>query len=279
MSGGGDGVDGTEGPLPRLSASRLDDDRFERAARLGWFDLGRVRAARVLVVGCGAIGNELVKDLALSGFGHLDLVDMDHVVRSNLPRSALFTTEDADLGRPKAEALAAAARRLDPACVAVAHVMPIEKVADEVWRDCDLVLTGVDNIGARVFANARARAAGKPLVDSGTRGTIGKVQVVLPDRGACLECGMNRTHMQIASRRNSCTGRDVTFFEPKLAADLATTAIVAAIQTREALKLVHGRLESVLTNLFYYDGMSNVSEVLEVAQNPGCPHHVREGPP
>lgn len=265
--------------MTRLTASRLDDERFDRAARLGWFDLDRLRRTRVLVVGCGAIGNELVKDLALSGFGRLDLVDMDKVVRSNLPRCALFTPEDADSGRPKAEALAAAARRLDPACDARAHVMPVEKVADDLWAGSDLVLTGVDNIGTRVFANARARVASRPLVDAGTRGTVGKVQVVLPDRGPCLECGMNRTHMAIASRRNSCTGRDVTFFEPKLAADLATTAIVAAVQAREALKIAHGRLESVLTNLFYYDGMSNVSEVLEVAVNPGCPHHVHtEGP-
>lgn len=258
---------------PRTAADALDEDRFDRANRLGWFDLARLRRSRALVVGCGAIGNEVVKNLALTGVGRLDLVDMDVVVPSNLPRCALFTVEDAEKRRAKAEALAAAARRLDAECVALAHAVRVEEAPEALFRDADVVLSCLDNVGARVMLNARALAAGRPLVDAGTRGMVGKVQVVLPGDGPCLECGMNRTHMALASRRLSCTGKDVTFFEPKLAADLPTTALVSAVQAREAVKILHGRYETVLTHLLYVDGNTNAVEVLEVPRNPACPHH------
>lgn len=262
-----------DGPPARLDASQLDESRFDRAARLGWFDLARMRRSRALVVGCGALGNEVVKNLALAGVGHLDLVDMDHVVPSNLPRCALFTADDARERRGKAETLAAAARRLDPACRAEAHARRVEDVPEELFAAADVILGCLDNIGARVFVNARAALVARPLIDGGTRGTIGKVQAFLPGRTACLECGMNRTHMDVVAQRASCTGKDAHVFEPKLAADLPTTAIVAAVQAREAIKIVHGQWDRSLTGVFYYDGLANVSEVLELPLNPACPRH------
>lgn len=257
----------------RLSASALDEERFERAARLGWFDLARMRASRALVVGCGALGNEVVKNLALSGVGKIDLVDMDVVVPSNLPRCSLFTAEDARGRRRKADVLAAAAQRLDAECRARSWPVAVDEVPPEVFASADVILSCLDNIGARVFLNARATTVGRPLVDAGTRGTIGKVQVVIPGRTACLECAMNRTHMAVVAQRNSCTGKDVRVFEPKLAADLPTTALVSAIQAREAIKILHGMWDRCQTGVFYYDGLANVSEVLDLDVNPACPRH------
>jgi len=67
-----------------------DDDRLDRARRIGWVDLEKVASSRILVVGAGALGNEAVKDLVLFGFRRIDVLDMDTVVRSNLNRCVLF---------------------------------------------------------------------------------------------------------------------------------------------------------------------------------------------
>jgi molybdopterin/thiamine biosynthesis adenylyltransferase len=96
---------------------------------LGWFDLSRMRASSVLLVGAGALGNEASKNLVLSGVGRLTIVDPDRVTRSNLHRCALFLENDAIAARPKAEALADALSRLDPevrprALVATVDTLP-----------------------------------------------------------------------------------------------------------------------------------------------------------
>jgi hypothetical protein len=74
-------------------------------------------------------------------------------------------------------------------------------------------------------------------------------------------------------KRFSCTGTDITFFEQKMAAEITTTAIVAAIQVRETLKVVSGHADKTVRNLFYYDGKRNVADELEIELNPDCPHH------
>ena len=64
---------------------------------LSWFDTERVRNARVLVVGAGALGNEVLKNLALFGVGNIYVVDYDTIEYSNLTRSILFREEDAGM--------------------------------------------------------------------------------------------------------------------------------------------------------------------------------------
>jgi len=78
-----------------LSVNETDQDRFHRAKLMEWFSIEKVQSAGVLVVGCGALGNEVAKNLVLEGFKNITLVDMDRVVRSNLNRCVFFTEEDA----------------------------------------------------------------------------------------------------------------------------------------------------------------------------------------
>jgi hypothetical protein len=73
--------------------------------------------------------------------------------------------------------------------------------------------------------------------------------------------------------RFSCTGKDVVFHEPRLAAEITTTSVVSAIMVREALKVVSGRMDMLISNVFYYDGQRNQSEELEIQLNPNCPVH------
>ncbi|MEA2054199.1 MAG: ThiF family adenylyltransferase [Candidatus Thermoplasmatota archaeon] len=255
-----------------LKVGAIDEDKYERSKRLGWFKLDKVKKAKVLVVGAGALGNETCKDLVLSGFRNITLVDMDYVVMSNLNRCIFFSDGDARKKRNKAEVVAEKLKMLDESVNVRAFVSKIEDFPDDFIPSHDIVLGCLDNILARLHVNAHSYFHNVPYIDGATRGLIGKVQIVIPPETSCLECGMNSTHNKIRNLRYSCTGRNISFFEPKLAADVNTTSIVSAVQVQEALKIVHGR-DNLIKNIFYYDGNRNFSDVMELPINPACPHH------
>lgn len=257
----------------RLRTDSIDADRWERSRRIDWLDMENVASSRVMVIGAGALGNEAIKNLVLSGVRHVDLVDMDHVVRSNLNRCVFFREEDASRGALKAEVVACRAMEMDPGAEVRPLVGRVEDLPDEVWRSCDIVLGCLDNIAARLHVNSHAYYYGKAYVDGGTRGTTGKVQVVIPPSTPCLQCAANRTHYKTLDLRHSCTGADVTFYQPKIAAEITTTAIIAAVQVREALKALSGQEDRCLKNIAFYDGLAGHWEELELSVDPTCPNH------
>jgi molybdopterin/thiamine biosynthesis adenylyltransferase len=256
-----------------LSPGELDGDRLDRSRRVGWIDIEAFRTKRCLVVGAGALGNEVVKDLMLSGFGKVTIVDMDHVVLSNLNRCMFFKPDDVERRRNKAEALSDRAGYLNPEAEIVALDSRIEDVPDAVLEGQDLIFGCLDNVGARLHANAHAFHRGIPYLDGGTLGTRGKVQVVLPPDGPCLQCATNRTHAKMLEKRFSCSGSVVSYYQPKLAAEITTTAVIAALQVREGLKIASGRRDACIANVLFYDGLRNTTDVLEVPLDPECPVH------
>ncbi|UCE90923.1 MAG: ThiF family adenylyltransferase [Methanobacteriota archaeon] len=251
----------------------VDDDRLDRSRRVEWLDIDAVIEARVLMAGAGALGNEVAKNLALSGFRDIRIVDMDRIVGSNLNRCMFFNSDDASTRRLKAEVLADRVNTLCGDARATGIVRRVEEIPAEEFDAADIVIGCLDNIAARAYVNAATYAAGKLYVDGGMDGLIGKVMIVRPPNGACLACGMNRSHSRVADVRFSCTGSEVTFHEPRLAAEVTTTSVIGAVIVREAVKHVSGRSDLLLSNLFYYDGSRNRSEELEIEMNPDCAVH------
>ncbi len=258
-------------PVVRVGGE--DSDRLDRSRRLGWVDPALLARSTVLLAGCGALGNEAAKDLVLAGVGALILCDPDVVVESNRNRCVLFTADDARRGRRKVDAVADGVRRLVPEVQVRCEPVRLEDVPESVFRSATVVLGCLDQVGARLALNARCAAAGLPLVDGGTLGMSGKVQVVIPPLAPCVECTANRSHLKVLERRQSCTGGDTTYYEPPLPAEVTTTAVVAAVQVREAMKILHGRRDDAIRHVFYYDGMRNRTEVWEAEVAEGCPHH------
>jgi molybdopterin-synthase adenylyltransferase len=259
--------------METLRPGMFDRDRLERSRRIAWLDMGRIETTKCLVVGAGALGNEVVKDLVLSGFKHIELIDMDHVVRSNLNRCVFFREGDADRREMKAEVVARRAAELDPSSMIVPSIARIETYDLDRFRSFDLVLGCLDNIAARLHVNSHSFLARVPYIDGGTDGFRGKVQVVLPPSSPCIQCAMNRSHYRVLEKRFSCTGTDVSYFEPKMPAEITTTSAIAAIQVREALKLVSGRSENCIRNVMYYDGLNGTESQLEVDIDRDCPMH------
>ena len=113
---------------------------------LSWFKKDKVKNARVLVAGAGALGNEVVKDLALFGVGHIYVVDFDQIEISNLTRSVLFREEDAYNHSYKAEIVAKRAMEINPQI----KVTPIvgnlfSEVGFGLYRAVDVVFGCLDS--------------------------------------------------------------------------------------------------------------------------------------
>jgi molybdopterin/thiamine biosynthesis adenylyltransferase len=229
-------------------------------------------------VGAGAIGNEVSKNLVLSGFRNITIIDMDRIEISNLNRCIFFSDSDAQKKVFKAEVIAKKLGFLNEN-INVNHITNrIQDMPENFIPSFDLVLGCLDNIESRLHVNAFCYHNNIPYIDGATDGFSGKVQLVLAPETPCLECNLNKTHMKLIEVRRSCTDEDMTFYEDPLSGEITTTSIIAAFMVKEAVKIVSER-EDVLQNaVFYYDGLKNVSENLKIEINPNCFHHDKSFP-
>ncbi|MBK6425927.1 MAG: ThiF family adenylyltransferase [Blastocatellia bacterium] len=170
----------------------LLDFRTDRDASLkliDWFDIERVRAARILVIGAGAIGNEVLKNLALLGIGHVFIYDKDTIDMSNLSRSVLFRATDA--GALKAAVAARAIRDLNPNVEALWESGDVTlDLGLGVYRTMDVIIGCLDNREARLHVNRACWKLDRPWVDGGIGQLNGQARAYRPGHGACYECSM-----------------------------------------------------------------------------------------
>ena len=117
---------------------------------LSWFKKEKVKNARVLVAGAGALGNEVVKDLALFGVGHIYVVDFDQIEISNLTRSVLFREEDAYNHAYKAEIVAKRAMEINPQ-INVVYLTAYQEYSFDAWSTgaCGFMLKPLTAEGVR----------------------------------------------------------------------------------------------------------------------------------
>lgn len=180
-------------PSPSPMARPLEQARrFERQVRYAPFGRtgqANLVSARVLVVGCGALGGVLAESFHRAGVGELVLVDRDVVELSNLPRQVLFEEHHARQGTPKALAARESLERIGGPTRVEAHVRHLDARNLELLADdVDLVLDGTDNLATRYLLNDFCVERGLPWVYAGVVGAAGLVLPVLPGRGACLAC-------------------------------------------------------------------------------------------
>ncbi|KAH9893819.1 SUMO-activating enzyme subunit uba-2 [Xylariomycetidae sp. FL2044] len=147
-----------------------------------------VSQARVLMVGAGGIGCELLKNLVLTGFGQVHIVDLDTIDLSNLNRQFLFRHEH--IKKSKALVAKEAAQKFNPNVKIVAHHANIKDAQFNVewFSEFKLVFNALDNLDARRHVNKMCLAADVPLIESGTTGFNGQVQVIKKGVTACYDC-------------------------------------------------------------------------------------------
>lgn len=251
---------------------RIDEGRFSRLEAIEWWNREMVRDAHVLVIGAGALGNEVIKNLALLGIGHLVVVDMDRIEMSNLSRSVLF--RESDCGANKADCAARSARSLHPDINVTAICGNVlSDVGFGFFRRAQVIVGALDNREARVFVNAACARVQRPWVDGGIEVLNGVVRVFAPPDTSCYECTMNESDWRLLNERRSCSLLARRSIENSGTPTTPTTAsIIGAMQAQEALKLLHG-IESLEGSGFVFDGLQHSSYRIEYPRNPDCRWH------
>lgn len=160
--------------------------------------LHALNSSKILIIGAGGLGCEILKDLALTGFKHIDIIDMDTIDVSNLNRQFLF--RPTDIGKPKAEVASRfVTERLDNNELQItAHCCRIQDKPIEYYRQFDLVVCGLDSVEARRWINATLVSFAHelepqiiPLIDGGTEGFRGQSRVIIPSFTSCYECTLD----------------------------------------------------------------------------------------
>ncbi|RHZ60044.1 hypothetical protein CDV55_105789 [Aspergillus turcosus] len=148
----------------------------------------RIKESRVLLVGAGGIGCELLKNLLLSGFGEIHIIDLDTIDLSNLNRQFLFRYEH--IKKPKALVAKEVAHKFQPSAKLEAYHANIKDAQFNVdwFATFDVVFNALDNLDARRHVNRMCLAANVPLIESGTTGFNGQVQVIKKNQTECYDC-------------------------------------------------------------------------------------------
>ena len=250
----------------------LVEDRYARLTAISWWRQDLLRGARVLVIGAGALGNEVLKNLALLGVGELVIADLDRVEPSNLTRSVLFTANDT--GRSKAEVAAERVEALCPDTRAIPFTGKVLAGLGLGWfRRADVVIGALDNREARVFVNQSCARLGKPWFDGGIEVLNGIVRGFHPPHTPCYECTMTAADWTVLNQRRSCSMLARQAQAARGTPTTPTTAsVIGAIQAQEAVKLLHG-LDHLRGVGWIFEGLGHSSYRCEYQQLPDCPWH------
>jgi adenylyltransferase/sulfurtransferase len=239
-------------------------DRYHRQRilpQVGDAGQERLSAARVVLIGCGALGTVLAESLARAGVGHLLLADRDLVEWTNLQRQTLYAESDAAEARPKA---VAAAQRLAAVNSQVRlEARPIDVDSgniESLIEGATLVLDGTDNAAVRYLLNDACVKLHVPWIYGAAIAMEGRVMPILPGRGPCLRCIFRE--MPPAGELDTCDTAGVLG---------ATAGLVANLQSALAIRmLVTGDAPLQLHAIDAWDGQVQAVDVSE-ARDPDCP--------
>jgi adenylyltransferase/sulfurtransferase len=253
--------------IPNLKKDRLGTFEF-----ISWWDREKVQKAKVLVIGAGALGNEVIKNLALMGIGNLFIVDFDKVEAANLSRSVLF--RETDNNRSKAEVAAARAKSVNPDV----HVQYMNgdvttQLGLGIIRRMDVIISCLDNREARLAVNRFCFWVNKPWVDGAIQELLGLVRTFKPGDGACYECTLTEQALRDLSMRYSCP---LLARQNILLGKVPTTptiaSIIGAMQSQEALKVIND-MPIQPGRVTHFNGMVNEMHTTAYVPRHDCQSH------
>ena len=219
----------------------------------------RLRAGRVMVVGCGGLGSPALYYLAAAGVGLLGLVDSDQVDVSNLQRQILHATPD--IGRPKVDSAVGRLRALNPHVRLAPHAVHLTADnARELFAPYDVILDCTDNFAAKYLINDACIALKKTFVHAGISAFCGQLMTVVPGKSACLRC-LFPAPPPLAAPESAPTAGPLG----------AIPGVIGSLQAVEALKCLSG-VGALLTDvLLTYDGLETEFRPIHAQRQPACP--------
>jgi len=253
--------------IPNLKKDRLGTFEF-----ISWWEREKVEQAKVLVIGAGALGNEVIKNLALMGVGYIFIIDFDNIEAANLSRSVLF--RETDNQRSKAEVVAARAKSINPQI----HVQYLNADVTTglglgIIRRMDAIIGCLDNREARLAVNRFCYWMDKPWVDGAIQELLGLMRVFRPGEGACYECTLTEQALRDLSLRYSC---QLLARQNVLLGKVPTTPTIASIiggmQSQEALKLIHD-MPVEPGKVVHFNGLTNDLHITAYNPREECESH------
>jgi molybdopterin/thiamine biosynthesis adenylyltransferase len=240
-------------------------ERYSRQilfAGIGREGQARLSAARVLVVGCGALGSSQAEALARAGVGRLRIADRDFVEESNLQRQTMFTERDARERVPKAVACARRIGEINSDVEAEPHVADVHHGnIEQLIAGCDLVLDGTDNFATRYLVNDACVKHEINWIYGAAVGSYGVTMTVRPHASPCLRCVFEETPP--AASAETCDTAGVI---------MPIISVVAAVQVSEALKLLTGQQDALHRALMQFDVWRNEWRRIKLGEpSPDCP--------
>ncbi len=252
----------------------IEENRYSRLELIPWWNQELLHNSTVMVVGAGAIGNELIKNLALLGVGKIVIVDMDKIEQTNLTRSILFRMKD--VGKYKSQAAAEAAMEINPDVKAIClNQNVVTDIGLGAFRSMDIVLGGLDNREARLAINQSCYKVNKPWIDGAIEVLNGFARVFVPP-GPCYECTMTETDWKLINKRKSCAllTHD-EMLEGKTPTTPTSSSIIAGVQVQEMLKILHNdrNLPTLAGKGYVFNGLTHDSFVVEYQFKDDCMSH------
>lgn len=247
-------------------------ERYLRHDMIDWFDQAKVSQSKAIVIGAGAVGNEVIKNLVLLGIGQIHVFDFDLIEIHNLTRSVLFREED--VGEPKAKVACERARQLDPnVTITFTYGDFWDELSLSQIRNFDTVYCCVDNFEARIRSNLLCRLAGVDLINVGIDSRACVVEVFPLSAGAhvaCYECHLPHSVYQRLSQRYSCGHlKKVSFIEKKIPTTIVTSSIAASFACSEGLRLaIEGEAKEAAR--IFVDTINGTSNKITMDKNAEC---------
>jgi molybdopterin-synthase adenylyltransferase len=248
-------------------------DRYQRHSLIDWFSQESLKGSRYAIVGCGAVGNEVAKNLALLGAGSIHLYDFDAIELHNLTRSVLF--RESDVGENKAIVAAQRIRDLDPAVEAIAF-------PGDFWDNMRLselmqyaaVFCCVDNFEARIKLNQLCRLSGTNVVNAGIDSRYAMVELypfAEHSEAACYECNLPLSSYQRIQERYSCGWlKRIAHVERKVPTTIITSSLAGAHAVSAGLRLGTAEARSRSAHRIYVDSVSGRATVSELSKSEMC---------
>jgi adenylyltransferase/sulfurtransferase len=256
-----------EARVPNSSSpgARARHARQARFVGIGAEGQEKIARSRATIVGLGALGSVIAETLARAGVGSLGLIDRDTVEETNLQRQVLYDEEDAREALPKAEAARRAIARIDSGLRLEAHVEDLtSRNADRLLSGSDVILDGTDNFATRYLINDFAVERKIPWVYGAAVSSSGLVLAVIPNETACLRCAFPEPSPPEETQTCETAG----IIAP-------ASGMVALAQAAEALKILCGARESLLSGMLQIDPWAGSYRVFRAPRDPNCPCCVR----
>lgn len=252
-------------------------DRYQSLAISSLWQMDIVRQASALIVGAGALGNEVAKNLVMMGVRLLVVIDRDKVEVANLTRSIFFREQDH--GRSKATVLAERLKEVNPDVQVLALDGDIEQtIGLGLARRMDMIFSCLDNRLARRSLNRICEKLARPWVDGSMENLLGDVTVFRPGETACYECTLTSADREIIAEAVSCKGVALRNLSQGKVPTVSTMgSIISALQVQEAMKLLHHDSSGSLGNRLVVNCANNDIYQTRIDRKEECQGHFRLG--